>query len=214
VLRQEAPGSGTRASGERLIARTARGIMGSNLWYLKQCKLFEDLTPRQAERLEGRALVRTFPRHALIYAPAEPGESVLVLASGRVKIKHLTPDGKETILAFIEEGELFGELALLDGAPRSEFAEAVVDARVLALPCEDLLWLMEQRPEVALAVTRVVGQRRRQMENRLRSVLFMSSRERLVHLLRELAETRGEPFGQRGAIRLPLAPHEPARLSA
>src|SRR5262245_52970817 len=100
--------------------------MASNLWYLKQCKLFEELTPKQAARLEAGALVRTFKRRALVYAPGEPGQNVLLLAGGRVKIKHLTPDGKETILAFVEQGELFGELALVDGAPRREYAEAVV----------------------------------------------------------------------------------------
>src|SRR5215470_8022830 len=104
--------------------------MDGTLWYLKRCDLFEQLTPEQAERLERHARMRKFKRQALD-SPDEPGQSVLVLASGRVKINHLTPDGKETILAFIEEGEIFGELALVDAKPRGEYAEAVVDSQVL-----------------------------------------------------------------------------------
>jgi CRP-like cAMP-binding protein len=186
--------------------------MDRTLWYLKQCKLFEDLTPSQAARLERCALMRTFKRRALVYAPTEPGQSVLVLARGRIKIKDVTPDGKETILAFIEEGEVFGELALLDGQPRSEYAEAVEESRVLMVPCEDVLWLMEQRPGLALAVTKLVGLRRRRIENRLRNVLFVPGRERLVRLLLELAEEHGRRAGDRCEIGLPLSHQELAGL--
>lgn len=186
--------------------------METKLWYLKRCDLFEGLTPEQAARLEGRALIRTFPRRAMVYAPSEPGQSVLVLAAGRVKIKDITPDGKETILAFIEEGEIFGELALLDGEPRQDYAEAVVDSQVLVVPREDLLWLMGQRPDFALAITKLVGWRRRRIENRLRNVLFLPSRERVVRLLLELMESHGDRYCNQCAIRLPLSHQELASL--
>jgi len=186
--------------------------MERKLWYLKRCDLFEQLTPEQAARLEGRALIRTFDRRALIYSPTEPGRSVLVLAAGRVKIKDITPDGKETILAFIEEGEIFGELAVLDAGPRQEYAEAVEKSQVLVIPAEDLLWLMGQRPDVALSITKLVGLRRRRIENRLRNVLFLPSRERLVRLLLELAEAHGERYGNQCTIRLPLSHQELASL--
>jgi CRP-like cAMP-binding protein len=186
--------------------------MDGTLWYLKRCGLFEQLTAVQAERLERHARMRKFKRQALVYSPDEPGQSVLVLASGRVKINHLTPDGKETILAFIEDGEIFGELAVLDGKPRGEYAEAVVDSQVLLIPREDLLWLMEQRPDVALSITKLVGLRRRRIENRLRNVLFLSSRARMVHLLLELIESHGERAGDRCEIRLTLTHQELASL--
>src|SRR5262249_19166774 len=176
------------------------------------CNLFERLTPAQAERLERRALMRTFKRRSLIYLPDEPGQSVLVLARGRVKIKDVTPDGKETILAFIDEGEPFGEQALLDDEPRCEYAEAVVDSQVLVIPRDDLLWLMGQRPDVALSVTKLVGLRRRRIENRLRNILFLPSRERLVRLLQELVESHGIRRGNRCELGLPLSHQELASL--
>ena len=179
--------------------------MQHKLWYLKRCTLFEGLTPEEADRLDHRALVRNFPRGSLVYGPGEAGESVLVLAEGRVKIKDLTPDGKETILAFIEPGELFGELALLDEEPRREYAEAVQPSRVLSLPREEVQRLLESRPDLALRLTQIVGVRRRRIENRLRNVLFLSSRERLMRLICELAETYGEHVGGRCQIRLPLS---------
>lgn len=186
--------------------------MSQRTWFLKRCLLFEHLTAKQAAFLDGHALVRSYRRGSIIYAPTEPGQSVLVLARGRVKIKHLTPEGKESILAFIEEGEIFGELALLDGEPRRDYAEAAADCKVVALRREDLLWLMEQRPEVGLSITKLIGWRRRRIENRLRNVLFLSSRERMLHLLVELAEAHGQRLGNRCELRLPLSHQELANL--
>ena len=107
----------------------------------------------------------------MVYFPGEPGQSVLLVTRGRVKSKSVTPEGKETIFAFFEEGEIFGELALLSEEPREEFAEAVVDTQVLAIPRDELLWLMSRRPDVALHVTKLVGFRRPHIENRLRNTL-------------------------------------------
>ena len=100
------------------------------------------MTAEQAERLNRHALIRRFSRHTLVYSPSQPNQSVLIVVAGRVKIKDVTPNGKETILAFLDVGELFGEQALLDGAPHREYAEAVVDSQVLLLPRDDMLALI------------------------------------------------------------------------
>jgi CRP-like cAMP-binding protein len=189
--------------------------MDGSLWYLKKCSLFESLTPQEAERLNRRASVRTFRRRDLVYGPAETAGSVMVVAEGRVKIKDITPDGKETILAFLEEGELFGELALVDGelgGPRREYAEAVVDSRVLLVPRDEMLRLLDARPDMAFCLTRLIGLRRRRIESRLRNLLFLPSRDRLIHILLELQESHGGQAGGRCEIRLPLSHQDLAGL--
>jgi CRP-like cAMP-binding protein len=187
--------------------------MSETIWFLKRCPLFERLSPGEGQRLEARALSRTFARRQIIYFPDDPGQTVLLLTRGRVKIKTVTPDGRETIFAFIEAGELFGELALIDVEPRREFAEAVEDSSVLALPREDLLWLMERRPDVSLRITKLLGFRRRRIENRLRNILFRSTRERMVALVLELLETHGQrTVGGMWEIRLKLSHQELANL--
>lgn len=186
--------------------------MSEKTWFLKKCDLFERLTPQQADRLERHAVMRTFRKGAIIYFRTDPGQSVLLLTRGRVKIKDLTPDGKESILAFIDEGELFGELALVDSTARNEFAEAVEDSQVLVISREDLLWLIEQRSDVALKVTKLVGLRRQRIENRLRNILFRSNRERISSVLLELLQSHGERIGNRWEIRLRLSHQELASL--
>ncbi len=186
--------------------------MADKVWYLKQVDWLTQLTAEESARLESHAAIRKFKKGEIVYFPHEAGESVLLLAAGRIKLKTVTPDGKEAILAFIEEGELFGELALLDGSPRGEFAEAVADAQIIAVPASELQRVMQNRPDVALGITRLVGLRRRRIQNRLQNILFRSNRERVTHLLLELAESHGVQEGGQWQISLRLSHQDLASL--
>lgn len=167
--------------------------MSEKLWHLKRCNLFEQLTPDELRRVETHSRARSFPRNSPIYLPADQSRSVFLLTSGRAKICHLTLDGKQSILAFIEPGELFGELAIFDSGSRDEYAEAVENSTVVMIPGEEFERLMQQHAGVALGVTKVIGLRRQRIERRLKNLLFLSNRERLTHLLLELAEQYGKP---------------------
>lgn len=187
----------------RIRSRDVRR-MDEKFWYLKSCCLFEQLTSEQISRLELRSKSRCFDRGELIYVPAQEAESVLLLVSGRVKIYTLTAEGKQAVLAFIEPGELFGELTLFTGGPRDEFAEAMDPVAVVWIPGEQMQRLMEEHSAFALGITKLIGLRRRRIERRLKSLLFRSNRERLIHLLLELAEQYGRqtPKGVLLGIRL------------
>ncbi len=174
--------------------------MSEKLWYLKSCQLFEQLTTDEVQQLELRSKARTFPRGSPIYLPFDETNSLFLLASGRVKICHLTPDGKQSILAFIEPGEVFGELALFEDGPRDEYAEAVEKATIVLIPGELMRATMEAHAGLTLGVTKLIGLRRRRIEQRLKNLLFLSNRERLTHLLLELAEQ----YGVQGASGLRL----------
>jgi CRP-like cAMP-binding protein len=187
--------------------------MSETIWFLKRCPLFERLSPEESRRLEACALARTFAKREIIYFPDDPGQTILLLARGRVKIKAVTPDGRESIFAFIEAGEVFGELAIVDVEPRREYAEAVDDSLVLAIPREDVLWLMGRRPAVALRVTKLLGFRRRRIENRLRNILFRSTRERTIALVLELLDEHGRRTADGGwELKLKLSHQELANL--
>ncbi|MCA9114312.1 MAG: Crp/Fnr family transcriptional regulator [Planctomycetaceae bacterium] len=165
--------------------------MEEKFWYLKQCDLFSRLTPEQVEAVEARCRVRTFNRGSLIYLPSDQNDAVLLLASGRVKIYHLTAEGKQALLALIDPGELFGELAVFAAGQRDEFAETMEKSVAILIPRDVLQELMDQHANVAVGITRLMGLRRQRVEQRLKSLLFRSNRERLVHLLLELAGRYG-----------------------
>jgi len=187
--------------------------MSERLWYLKRCDLFQRLSPEQLAALETRCRMRQFPRGTPIYLPADNADSVMLLAQGRVKIGSYTEDGKQTILAFIEPGELFGELSLLGTTvEREEYAEAVEKSTIILISNEVMQGLLAEIPTVSLGVTKLFGLRRQRIERRLKYLLFRSNRERLVHLLLELAEKYGLPGGNGVELRIKLSHQDLASI--
>ena len=94
---------------------------------------FEKLTPPQQQRLEQRSVLRNFKARETIYFPAGRPKRTRT-RQGTRQDSGCHSDGKEAILAFIEEGEIFGELAVIDCEPRNEFAVAAEASRVWRCP--------------------------------------------------------------------------------
>lgn len=188
------------------------GFMSERLWYLKRCDLFQRLGQERLAALESRCRVRKFPRGTPVYLPSDQADSVLLLAEGRVKIGSFTEEGKQTILAFIEPGELFGELALLGTDQREEYAETVEKSTVILISGEVMQQLLVENPEVSLGVTKLFGLRRQRIERRLKYLLFRSNRERLIHLLIELAEQYGRAVEGGIELRIKLSHQDLANI--
>jgi len=165
--------------------------MSEKLWHLKTCDLFSRLSPDQIDRIETRSRSRTIPAGTPIYLPSEKADSVFLLVKGLVKVCHLTMDGKESILAFVEPGELFGELAIFGDEDRDEYVETIETSTVMMIPAAEITQLMAVHSDVAFGITKLINLRRHRIERRLKNLLFLSNRERLVQLLLDLAEQFG-----------------------
>ena len=170
-------------------------------WFLKRCDLFTKLQPTQLAHLETRSRIGEFARGKLIYLPSDTSEGCFLLAAGRVRIFSVSPDGKQSIVAFIEPGDLFGELAIFESSRRDEFAEAAEKSVVVLIPGEVMRTLALDNTALTFGITKLIGLRRRRIERRLRGLLFRSNRQRLIHLLLDLAEQ----FGQQTALGVQLA---------
>jgi len=186
--------------------------MDNQYWYFKRCELFEQLDDDQIRALEAKSQIKTFDRKSLVYLPEDSGDSVMLVVSGRVRIYHITSEGKEALLAFIDPGELFGELTLVGQAEREEFAETMEKSQIVKIPGEEIRRLMEQHPQITLGLTRLIGLRRQKFERRLKSLMFQPNRERLIHLLLELAERYAVPHTEGIALRIKLSHQEMANL--
>lgn len=186
--------------------------MEEKYWYLKRCELFEQLDDARIMAMEAHCQQKVFERRSLIYLPEDQGDCVLLLLSGRVRLYHITSEGKEALLAFIDPGEVFGELAVVGQQKREEFAEAMEKSQIVKIPRGVFEELMEQQPTVTLAITRLIGLRRQVFERRLKSLMFQPNRERLIHLLLELAERYGVPHAEGTALSIRLSHQEMANL--
>ena len=186
--------------------------MAECFWYMKNCNLFDQVAPDDIAWLERHSRMRKLKRGEPIYLPSQSSDGVILVASGRVKICHATPEGKQAIIDFIDAGEVFGELALLDSQQRDEYAEAAEKTALIMIPKRELQALVRKYPRIVISVTKLIGLRRQKIERRLRNLLFRSNRERVVHLLIELAEKYGEDSDDGVVLKIRLSHQEMASV--
>jgi CRP/FNR family transcriptional regulator len=173
--------------------------------------LFRGLPARDLHRVERGTLIRRARRGEVLYQPGEPGDCVYVLKSGIVRIASST-GGHELTLALLRKGEVFGEEALLGGAPRDHTAEAYEDCLLCSVPRGELFTVLRRRPEMVFEVARRVGQRLRILCARVEGLVFRGASARLAHTLVDLASQHGVRDADGVTLPLRLSQTELARL--
>jgi CRP-like cAMP-binding protein len=152
--------------------------------------LLDGVSQAALARIATAAHARTFGAGATLFDFDDPATDVLFIVSGTVRIVARTPSGKEFVYRDLGAGELIGELAAIDGAPRSASATAVVATHVLALPNTAFLALLAEAPPLALRLLQVLSARVRELSTRLVEQTTMSVRQRLAAELIRLARPR------------------------
>lgn len=159
---------------------------------LREVPLFSGIPDESLERLAPQTWLRNYPEGQVLASEGDPGESLLVLETGQVKISRFTSTGHEVVLAIVDAPASFGELALIDGAPRSAtiVAQSMVVVRVV--PRDAFMSLIEREPQVAMAVLHAVTGMVRSTNERLADVLSLDVPGRVAKWLLARAAARGE----------------------
>lgn len=184
----------------------------AKIWYLKQVNLFKWMSKEDMEQMAKMVVEKSFRKKERVYLPGQPGQSIYLLKKGVVKISKVTPDGRELTLAFLKPGEIFGELEVMGETARDTQAEAHSDLLICVLRRENLMQMMEMKPKLGIQLSKLIGFRRKVIENRLENLIFRSIPQRLAALLIELTHEFGEPVGSAIKINLPLTHQDLANL--
>jgi len=182
------------------------------IWYLKKINFFSGLSREEMELLAKRTQMKQYRRKEVLYLPGDPGNTVFLLKKGIVKLSRLFPDGRELTLVLLKPGEIFGELEVLDESARDTQATAYSDTLICVLRKEDLLGLLEKQPSLAIRLSKLIGFRRKYVENRVESLLFRNSHEKLAKLLLDLVAQFGKEDTRGTRIDLSLTHQELANL--
>ncbi len=156
-----------------------------------QVSLFSTLDPDALRELASAARRRAFRTGEVIFHRDDPGQVLYVIREGKVKICINSPDGHEVVLAVFAPGDYFGELALLDGQPRSASAVAIDMVEVYALQRSDFINVVIHHPRIAIQVMNVLSQRLRQTDSMIEDLLFLDVHGRVAKKLLDLANLHG-----------------------
>ncbi|MFA6450673.1 MAG: Crp/Fnr family transcriptional regulator [bacterium] len=159
---------------------------------LKKVPLFSNLSASELESLSKEASIREYEKNETIIHKQDEGDSFFSLVSGRVKVVLTDDEGKEFIVGILQPLEFFGEMALLDGEPRSASVVAIEKTEVIVLKREDFLRQFTTNPEMAKKVIAVLGKRLRHANEHIESLVFLDVCGRLARVLLDLAAETGK----------------------
>ncbi len=175
---------------------------------LRQVSLFAGLPDPAISALAARVRVRTCRKGEVLFHKDDPGNSLFVLKTGRIKISTFSSEGKEAIFTVLGPGDVFGELALLDGAPRSAAATALELSRLLTLDRVAFTAFLREQPDAALLLLGDLTARVRRLSAQVEDLMFLDIPGRLARTLLRLGEQYGRPTARGVEIDLQLTQTE------
>ncbi len=175
----------------------ARGFPSGKLSVLRKHPYFADLEPDAFDQLCRYAKHTTLKRGAIIASKGDPGTSLFAVISGTVKISVSSPDGRNAILNLIGPGEIFGEVALLDGLSRSADVTANTNCELFIIDRRDFIPFVRSQPALAMKFIELLCTRLRWTSDQVEQVILQNLPGRLASALLRLTERHKAAQGGR-----------------
>jgi CRP-like cAMP-binding protein len=179
--------------------------MSENRRILETNQLLGAMPPETLEALRAVSTVRTVARNEILFRRDEPASEMYGIVSGRMAILTSSPDGRESLVAVLEEGALFGELGLFDDGPRSADARALEETKVIVLGYEPVRAAIDAQPTLLWIIVRLLARRLRATDDSLADAVFLDVPARTAKRLLEIA-------GERDSFKLPMTQEDLAGL--
>src|SRR4051812_19957784 len=172
---------------------------------LADVDLFRSLSPEAVQRVVAASVSRSLRRGDVLFHEGDDAAELFVVESGRIAIANRSPDGRESVVALMEPGDLFGEMPLFDDMGRSAGARALEVGVVHAIPYRAIREELATDPELLWGVVEMLARRLRNMDNALADAVFLDVTGRTAKRLLELA-------GDADEFTLPVTQEELAGL--
>jgi CRP/FNR family transcriptional regulator, cyclic AMP receptor protein len=159
---------------------------------LSKIPLFKSLDAHELETLRSRCTIRSYPAETLVVSEGAEGDALYVVLEGAVKIFLANNSGRKVILGVEWAGGYFGEIAILDRAPRSASVTTITQARMLSISRHVVRDILQRHPDVAHDIIAALTARVRSLTDTVRSLVVNDVKQRVVVALIRLAESDGE----------------------
>ena len=158
---------------------------------LSSIPLFVDLDDVELASVEEHCTPRKYPKNSMVILEEEFGDIIFIILMGTVKITRVNDEGKEVILALLGAGEIFGEMAILDGEARSANALAQEDCELLAIQKSEFLNLLRRNFKISFALMCELAKRLRKSDQQIEALSLSDAEHRIGVSVLNLAEDMG-----------------------
>src|SRR5881396_482539 len=156
---------------------------------LRNVPLFSLLPGAQLVLLTSVLLRKAYPKNSAVVVAGDPADALYIVISGRLKVMMSDKEGKEVILAILNQGDFFGEMGLIDQAPRSASVVAIDSCELLTMTRADFTKCLQKSFDLTMNVIRGLVKRLREADQKIGSLALMDVCGRVARLLMEMAET-------------------------
>ncbi|ALU40801.1 Crp/Fnr family transcriptional regulator [Kocuria flava] len=160
---------------------------------LRRAPLFASLDDQAFSALTEELTEVELTRGSTLFHEGDPGDQLYFIVSGKIKLGRTAADGRESLVAIMGPGELFGEMALFDPSPRSTSATAVSETRLMGLKHANLKKVIERSPDVSAQLLQALARRLRRTNESLADLVFSDVPGRVAKALLDLADRFGRP---------------------
>jgi CRP/FNR family transcriptional regulator, cyclic AMP receptor protein len=169
---------------------------------LERNSLFRGLAAATLDRLAALSSKRTFKSESVIFLRGDPGDALFGVVSGRVRVSTQTANGREVILNVMKPGDVFGEIALLDGQPRTASATALSTTQLIIIQRADFIALLPRDPQLAIHLIELLCGRVRWTSQQMEDTSLLNVSQRLAKRVLHLASSQGSPTKEGVEIRI------------
>jgi CRP/FNR family transcriptional regulator, cyclic AMP receptor protein len=180
---------------------------------LHRVPVFSTLSPEELEHVAQVAMPRRFQAGEIVFKEGDEGSTCYVVRSGRARAVREHPDGRSITLAHFGPGDIFGEMAMLDGDRRSATVESIDETDAIAILSTDMHRLLREYPDISVKLIAALGRRLRDTNERLARQSFQTVQSRVAAVLAELVASAREEGETKGDVVITLTQAELARLA-
>ncbi|MEL1233256.1 MAG: Crp/Fnr family transcriptional regulator [Candidatus Neomarinimicrobiota bacterium] len=171
---------------------------------LQSVSIFWDLNENDLGHIADKMVAKHFENGNYIFLEDSDGEQCFFVLEGSVKVTRLSKDGREVILAMLNEGDFFGEMSLLDGESRSANVIALEKTKVLTLDRNDFIAVVNDYPQIAVQLLKELARRLRKSDRQIASLSLSDAEKRIALCIIRFADEQG--VIQNGKVSIPKTP--------
>ncbi|HTW52507.1 MAG TPA: Crp/Fnr family transcriptional regulator [Stellaceae bacterium] len=175
-------------------------------------ELLGKLSDTEIDTLLKYSRVELYPAGEEIFAKDSPGNCLMLVLRGSVRVSSISLAGREIVLNIINAGHIVGEIAVLDGGPRTCDAVAMTDCELLVLNRRDVMPFLEKHAEICLMLIRILCERLRRTSEQVEDLVFRDVEQRIAKAVLQLCERFGRPGGESWVRELHLSQSELANI--
>jgi CRP/FNR family transcriptional regulator, cyclic AMP receptor protein len=191
---------------------TARGE--DTIALLRRVPVFSTLSGEELAQVAQVTMTRRFVAGSVVFKEGDEGTTCYIVRSGRARAIREHPDGRSITLAHFAPGDIFGEMAMLDGERRSATVEATEDTEAIAILSADMHRLLREHPDISVKLIAALGQRLRDTNERLARQSFQTVQSRVAAALTQLVAAARDPdAGDSGDVLITATQAELAQLA-